>query len=270
MRVRSLTPTWPAWPVWLVLAGGCGLDALASGPVEATLTGEHAEGAAGDGATSGEDGGSIFLDGAATDASGNGTTPEAGPGEVLEIAISNAPNNLDVSAEGTIDWAHWGYLQSAEPIRKATGGGVIGNYTVTGSSLTVGSNSGATWPVSAEWNDGDSRRSSESGTDTFRYFTGSPDTAIAWSVPAAPTRRTLTFYIAIGQAKARVTAKLTGTTATTTNDQDSGAAASKFLRVAIAYASPTPGTRVEVGLRMVMRHNTSVYSALSFGSATLR
>jgi len=196
----------------LALALGCGIDVLGTGPDDA---GSPSVDATADGSPQATDG--SVDDAGPTDATSDGTsdgttdaTTDGATSDFLQITTSTAPTTLDVTAEGTIDWAHWGYLQTAVPIHHATAGSIIGGYTVTGAGL-VGSNVGSGWPVFARWSNGDSSRPNEVGTNSFRYFTNSPNTAIAWSVPAATTRRTFTLYIAIGQAKARVTAKFSGT-----------------------------------------------------------
>lgn len=248
-----------------VVAVGCGLDVAGSAPGTTSQ-------ADGGGPMNGFDGGPSKDSGFPLDGSDDGAIgPDADGGavETLSVKLANAPTTPDLTQEGTIDWAHWGVNASATPVRHATGGGLIGDYTLTGTSVQTGSNGGSGWPIFAKWTNGDATHPIEAATNTFRYFTSSDDTIISWTVPASAQQRELGIYFAVGQAKARVTAGLSTSASTTTVNVDTGAAGNQFLRAAISYASPVAGATVQVRLIMAMRYNVGVTSALSLGSVTL-
>lgn len=276
MGVRRLVAAATPPAAHALLAGAilaaCGFDGIGTGPTGGGAAPPSEDASAATDGSPGVDGGHGYVDGSVEgsvpDAAVADATTDAAPGDVVTVSSAPATGNVDLTAEGTLDWAHWGVTAGTTPVRRA-GVNLIGDYSVTGTGLVTGSNGGAGWPIFAKWTNGDATRPTEMGTDTYRYFTGSSDTSIRWSVPAAPTTRQLAVYVAVGQAKARVTATLTGTNKTASIDIDTGAGANKFVRVAIDYASPLPNASVKVTLAMLMRYSLSVESALSFGSATL-
>jgi hypothetical protein len=53
-------------------------------------------------------------------------------GPFLELAALPTPATVDLTAEGTIDWAHWGYSSASDFDHKAMGNGQISNFQQVG------------------------------------------------------------------------------------------------------------------------------------------
>ncbi|MEP6859186.1 MAG: hypothetical protein ABJE66_01100 [Deltaproteobacteria bacterium] len=108
--------------------------------------------------------------------------------------------DLDLTAEGTLDWTHWGYLGTTGFDRKI-GGTAISNV---GTAPTL-SFTGA--PFTATWSDGTPRASVAMTSSGVGVQQGS---TLAFTVAADPTVRTLRFYVGVQDADARLDVTLDG------------------------------------------------------------
>jgi hypothetical protein len=128
----------------------------------------------------------------------NGSGPYVGG----SFAVASAPVNL--SAQGTADWAHWGLNNSTSFDHKAGVPQQISNYSVVqGEAGQVGAASAA---VSFSWTGGTPDTSS-SGTFTSVYIKGL-NFGFQITVPADTTARTLTFYPGVFNTQGLLTAHI--------------------------------------------------------------
>ena len=111
--------------------------------------------------------------------------------------------NVDLTAEGVRDWAHWGYTNNFD--HKASGGGQISTYSVIGGASVSTYNGGAT---SFTWSDGTPDTSaSNSPTGVYVTTTGS---GFQITAPADVTTRTLRVYLGVHYVQGQLTATLSG------------------------------------------------------------
>jgi hypothetical protein len=175
----------------------------------------------------------------------------------LALSVSAVPSTVNLSQEGTLDWAHWG--QSSTPVRKANVTNVIGALT---SQSTISPYNGYLSRVL--WNDGPANAPT-GDTRYFRYvqlMNGS----LSVDIPASPTKRTLVIYVGGWGSRGKLDATLGVLSATDSslvnlNDFYTG-------RYAITFASPTSAT-LKVSWTMVELSSTS-YSSVEVAAATLR
>jgi lysophospholipase L1-like esterase len=120
------------------------------------------------------------------------------------------PESVNLSAEGSADWVHWGRSTASSIDRKASGGSQISNITVIGSQPKRRF-SGAR--VSYSWNDG-TPASSIGATATGLYFRGVGN-GYQFTVPADTTARTLRIYVNVWRARGRIEASLSDSSAPT-------------------------------------------------------
>jgi hypothetical protein len=120
----------------------------------------------------------------------------------LAITVTTlGSTDLDVTAEGTIDWAHWGYLTATGFDRKA-GGHAISNVTPSPSlNFTLA-------PFTATWSDGAAPHNNVSMTSSgVGIHEGS---TLTFTVAADTTVRTLRLYVGAQTATGRLDVALDG------------------------------------------------------------
>ena len=180
-----------------VLAG-CGLD------VTGTLAGGSAVDAPGDGggAASAEAGAVFGADASngttAADAHFDGPTGTVVPS--ISWTVTPDPPDVDLTLQGALDWAHWGDNADASPVRKATGGALLGTFTLTGSSCD--DNFGPAWPVKAAWSDGMPQASSSQNILHRRLY-GRDGLTVSLSAPCDGSVRVLSVDVGGWSSEAR-------------------------------------------------------------------
>jgi hypothetical protein len=144
------------------------------------------------------------------------TAQLAGAGS-LSGTVSPITSPVNLTAEGTADWAHWGLNAPTDFNHKATGGSQISNVTLVGTGTTK-----------ARFNDSASVYSWSGGTPTasanlsptgiyINNFTG-PGRGFQFTVPADATQRTLEVFLGEFNASGTLEATLSdGSAATYTN-----------------------------------------------------
>ena len=122
---------------------------------------------------------------------------------LLEARSAASPGNLDLSAEGTLDWLAWGQGGPDKPERKR-GGTLLGALTPVGQGFRAATGG---CPVALSWNDG---TTTAKRSDSHDGVWGN-NVGMGWSlrVPAGTTPRVLSLYGAgIEGASGRFTATL--------------------------------------------------------------
>ena len=113
--------------------------------------------------------------------------PSAG---MLVGAADPAPGQVDLTAEGTEDWVHWGLTETGTVTRKTTGGGLFGPLEEIGQGYTDRTGG---FGMSASWSDGTPTEGSEpTYTSLWWNCVGH---GWRFAVPAGPEERTLRVYV---------------------------------------------------------------------------
>jgi len=136
---------------------------------------------------------------------------------------------IDLTAEGTTDWVHWGRLVAGDVNRKST--------TVKGIAMT---NTGTLvrWPSFSpqyKWSDG-TPTVSESGTNAGVYILGD-NNAYTFTVPAGTTTRTLRLYLTIYRGTGVLTAHLSDASAADYTDSQTNGIGNTNSRYTISFRS---------------------------------
>ena len=137
------------------------------------------------------------------------TAPSGG---VLSGSASTPSSSVDLTTEGTGDWAHWGRnntgtgggsTTAAIVDRKASGGGKISNYSLVsgGTVVAYGGNS-----VVYKWTDGSPTATNSSAASGF-YVAGIGN-GFRITAPADTTERTLKVYVGGWKSTGRLRASL--------------------------------------------------------------
>jgi hypothetical protein len=105
---------------------------------------------------------------------------------------SKAPltGTIDLSAVGTLDWAHWGLDKASDFNHRAQGGSLIPNYTALGNATPVQTDK---FQNGFTWSDG-TPTAAATDSPTGIYFMGSGN-GYGWSFPADTAPRALNLYV---------------------------------------------------------------------------
>ena len=118
-----------------------------------------------------------------------------------EITIKQIPErtSVDLTAEGTIDWTHWGATTVQSFDHRRAGGGKIGNLLQTPDFRYV------PYPVTYTWSDG---TPSTTGSTTTGVYNAGSAAKLSLRVGADDTIKTLRLYVGANVVNARLTAHL--------------------------------------------------------------
>jgi hypothetical protein len=194
-----------------------------------------------------------------------------GNGGTLVGSVEPTPPGVDLTAEGTADWAHWGLTSPLSFDRKAAVPQRIPNISLLNASSADLNNytnySGDV--ITYSWSDGTPTSGADSPTGIFLWLTNNPTAGFQLIVPAATYRRTLKVYVGLSYAQGKLDAWLTDFSAlpysdASVFDTDNDANAVYSL----TFASPTPGANLVVTWTPVDAFNI-FYANLNWQAATL-
>jgi hypothetical protein len=148
-----------------------------------------------------------------------------------------APTSADLTTDGTLDWAHWGFAIATDFDHKS-GAGLISNYSLVGSSLIAGRYS--TNYTAFSWSDGAPHASAQQST-TGVYVSGA-DNGFSLTAPADATEHTLQLYISVYRASGTLQAKLSDGSAPDYTDTFTDPSGSNDWRLyTLRYQAASPG-----------------------------
>jgi hypothetical protein len=193
-------------------------------------------------------------------------------GVVASIAWSvvENPGAIDLTAQGTLDWAHWGDHADGTPVRKATGGARIGQFVLTNAACD--DNQGPAWTVTASWMDGTAPDSTSPPTDLHRRVYGKNGTTISVKVACDGASHVLGIDLGGWSASARFEAGFDNIVTTPAIADDRGNNGGYFAeRYTVTYTCPV-GTNLVVSWVATNLPQATVCSGsdMILSSATLR
>jgi hypothetical protein len=155
---------------------------------------------------------------------------------------------IDLTAEGTTDWAQWGLLMPTDVNHKAAVARQIGDVHLVGSvTLRNFTNVQALLNDPAFlWSDGAPTLSLSSAQRCGLYVSGGGN-GFAIDVAVAPESRTLRVYVGGYYARGRLVAHLSDGSVPDYVDDTLGASARQFSGVyTLTYRSPTSGATLHI------------------------
>jgi len=176
----------------------------------------------------------------------------------LKGRAATAPATVDLTAEGTLDWAHWGLNVATDFDDKEAGGNQISNITLFGPSQN-GPFQYANALVAYSWSDG-TPDTTAAGTTTGIYFNNLND-GYQITVPADTTKRILRVYAGGWNSTVHFDATLTDLSAPTYIDESLVTAGQNQAAdvYTIEYAAASAGQTLTL----------TVYNLTSGGNCTL-
>ncbi len=168
-------------------------------------------------------------------------------GPFLALSSVLSPAAVDLTAEGTSDWTHWGYATASDFDHKKSAG-LISNFQQVGINAPAwyGDNK-----VIYRWSDGQPGTprhpsTGPNGTTTGVYiFTG----GLAFTAPAEPTPHRLRVYVGQLGATGRLDVSLGDNSAPAVSDRSHTAAPGGGpvnVEYVIDYAAASPGQQLDV------------------------
>lgn len=179
---------------------------------------------------------------------------------------SNPPPAIDLTAEGTLDWVHWGLVTNTSVDRKANVTAQISNFTPIGN----GTAQRYTDNYSAfAWSDG-TPTVATNGTTTGVFIYG-PTNGFALTLPADTTQRTARFYVGNYAAHSHFAAYLSDFSAkpyvdTSLNDVSWN---NEYGSYEITYRAASSGQQLNIAYRPQDLYDT-VYGNVTLQSVTLQ
>ncbi len=122
---------------------------------------------------------------------------------VLSASVSSTPSNVNLTSEGSGDWAHWGLSSATSVNRKSGVTSQISAMTALGSSGRRFQGGGSR--ASYNWTDGTPTGSAS--TTAGLYFQGAGN-GFEFNVPADTTAKTLTVHLGGYQARGQIEVSL--------------------------------------------------------------
>jgi hypothetical protein len=186
--------------------------------------------------------------------------------------VDTPPLSVNLTAEGTNDWAHWGLNSATNFDRKAGVNPQIPNFVLFNASTNELTNYAGNL-TAYSWSDG-TPTAAAVGTDTgvFLYATNDPPAFFQLTVPATNLLRRLKVFVGLSRAQGRLDAWLSDFSALPYSDSsvletysDAGQICSVYT---LTFASPNPGANLIVTWTPVASFDAN-FGNLTWQAATL-
>ena len=160
----------------------------------------------------------------------------------LSGAVGTSPSSVNLTVEGTADWAHWGPTSSSFD-RKASVAQQISNITAIGASA-IGYQGDSVWTFHS-WTDG-TPTAGNGGTQSLIYFTGLGH-GYQLTLPADTTQRTVRIYVGGWMTQGQVQATLSDGSATPFTTTIGDSSGNAYVRViTLTYAAASAGRTLTI------------------------
>jgi hypothetical protein len=184
----------------------------------------------------------------------------SGTGGSLSGLRNNSPASVNLTLEGTSDWAHWGAFNASSFNHKASGNSQISNFTLIGTNAVTRYDDNLT---AFSWSDG-TPLVSANGSTTGIYVAGVTN-GFEISAPADTNMRTLRIYTGLYGAQAKFEAFLSDFSGRAFTDTSlSNVFGNRFVVYTIDYAAASPGQR------LIVRQTIANVYDFAFGNVTLQ
>ncbi len=182
------------------------------------------------------------------------------------LVVSRTPiangSTIALTPEGILDWKHWGFGGVSGVDRKATGGGLISDYTYIGVSAPASS----TPPVTYTWTDG---TPNATGSHTGGIKAVGAGEGFQITVPAESYERVLNLYNTLNSCTMHFEASMSDNSAYMYSDDSWSGSGNNSSRWQIRFSNSAPGTYLRVrfwdltGLQVVLNSATLTYGNIN-------
>jgi len=180
-------------------------------------------------------------------------------------SVASPPAAVDLTAEGTADWTHWGLATNSSFDWKSSGGRQISNFTTVGTNAVQQYTDNFT---AFSWSDGIPTLSS-TGTTTGVFITGVGN-GFSLSAPADAVSRTLRVYVGGYGAQGLFEAYLSDFSAAPYLDSSvSSTYGNAYAVYTLNYAAASAGQSLNIVYRTLNLFDSD-YGNVTLQSATLQ
>ncbi|MEU4242732.1 hypothetical protein [Actinoplanes sp. NPDC026619] len=179
----------------------------------------------------------------------------------IQINAASVPGTVDLTAEGSSDWVHWG-LDGTFSLERDKGGG----FKILEGTPTAPRFKHALSPQFFRWTGGDPVDHSDGTTTGIR--TCGAGNAFTISAPASTTTRTLRLYVGVIDAKGELRASLSAGSATASRSVQQRDGTFRTLVYTVTYRAPA-ATRINFKWNTVQAFGDGC-GGVALQAATLR
>ncbi|HLL75102.1 MAG TPA: NBR1-Ig-like domain-containing protein [Pyrinomonadaceae bacterium] len=192
------------------------------------------------------------------------TVLAAQSGGALAGGVAAQTANVNLTSEGTRDWAHWGLYDASSFNHKAGVASQISNYSVLGAGAVSRLGDLA---YSHSWGDGTPAPAASTNTGVF--VSGTAGNGFQIVAPAGTTTRTLKLYVGAWYARGRLEARLGDGSAADYTDLsvDANGGTSNHVYT-ISYRAASDGQALYVSYTLAASYN-GAYGNVTLQAATL-
>ncbi|GAA2633489.1 hypothetical protein [Paractinoplanes durhamensis] len=179
----------------------------------------------------------------------------------IQIAASSVPSTVDLTAEGSTDWVHWG-LDGTFSLERDKGGG----FAILEGTPTAPRFKHALSPQFFRWTGGDPVDHSDGTTTGIR--TCGAGNAFTISAPASSSTRVLRLYVGVIDAQGELRASLSAGSATAARSVQQRDGTFRTLVYTVTYRAPA-ATRINFSWKTLQAFGDGC-GGVALQAATLR
>jgi fibronectin type 3 domain-containing protein len=179
--------------------------------------------------------------------------------------VAPTTGEINLSGEGTVDWAHWGSVDANTFEHKAGVPSAISNVTPVGSSPKVLLTNS---PTTFSWTDGTVTGTTTATPNTLG--TQSWGHGFTFTVPADTTQRTLRVYVGVNNLRGQILARLSDGSAPDYVDSSITSAALADGVYTLTYSAASAGQTLSVTWIELPNNGDQINGRLSLKAATLQ
>jgi len=154
----------------------------------------------------------------------------------LSGSVDSSTTSVNLSTQGTTDWAHWGTGGVPGLVRKSGGGSLISTYTVVGAG---GVNSYSNDPRPMSWSGGTPTASASA--DAFGVYISNTGAGFSITVPADTTQRVVKVYVGGWNSAGSFTASLSDASATNYTNTTTASSSQYDRAYTLTYKAASAG-----------------------------
>jgi hypothetical protein len=170
----------------------------------------------------------------------------------VHVTSVSSPSMVDLTKEGTIDWAHWGFGSSGDLDRKASGNDLISNFALINTITAMQFSDGR---VGYKWNDGQGspgQHANSMGPSTTGVYTVGIGTGASLNVPADTTPRHVRLYVGGFKSVGSVQIQLSDGSVAAYEDHSYGSVNDRFnVTYDVEYRGSGPGQVLQMSWTML-------------------
>jgi hypothetical protein len=186
---------------------------------------------------------------------------------MLTAIHSSPPTTVNLTAEGTLDWIHWGYIDGTSVRNRKTKGGIISEVTKIG---TREMHTYADNPTAFTWSNGEPAAVVEQTTSGV--LISEHGYGFEVSVPADTQKRRLTIYFGVWRTNGQLEATLSDGSAAAYTSKLESQSASAITNAAytLEYRAAKPGQKLTVRLTNVGQGGNMGFQAATLSQPAAR